>query len=73
MGFHSLEQEIMTQIGKLDTERQRQVLEFARRLARPRGVPARSLLKFAGRISADDLQRMEEVIADCEGIDPDEW
>jgi len=66
MTLPPLEQQIIEQIGKLDAERQRQVLEFAQSLTHSRGVPARSLLKFAGRIESDDLQRMEKAIADCE-------
>ncbi len=73
MPTSSLEQEIIEQIGRLDVERQRQVLKFIRGLTRPQGVSGRSLLAFAGRISPDDLRQMEEAIAECETIDPDEW
>ncbi len=69
----TLTQQIIERVNRLDAEQQQKVLEFMRELERPRGVPARSLLKFAGRIALDDIERMEQAMEDCERIDPDEW
>jgi hypothetical protein len=69
----TLTQQIIERVNRLDTDQQRKVLEFVRELERPRGVSARSLLKFAGRIAPDDIKRMEQAMEDCERIDPDEW
>ena len=42
--------------------------------ARPRGVPARSLLKHAGVLDADSARQMREAIEEgCEQVDPREW
>ncbi len=43
-------------------ELQWRVLEFSRALviSMPRGVPGRQLVRFAGTISLDDLQRMHQ-------------
>lgn len=70
----SVERELIERLHQLDDEQQAQVLEFARSLGRPRGVPAESLLRFAGSIPLDDLEKMSRVIEeDCERINPDEW
>jgi hypothetical protein len=69
----TLAQQIIERISQLDAVQQQRVLDFVRHLERPRGVPARSLLKFAGRIAPDDVKRIEEAIEDCERIDPNEW
>jgi hypothetical protein len=72
----SAEKEILDEIHKLGKDQQQEVLEFARSLARSRlaGSPGKNLLRFAGTIDMDDLQKMTEVIhADCEKIDPNEW
>ncbi|MDP2157570.1 MAG: hypothetical protein Q8K68_07680 [Nitrospirota bacterium] len=64
------------QIGQLDYEHQRRVLDFARALALSgvKGVPGKQLLSFAGAISIDDLKAMEQAIANgCEKIDLNEW
>jgi hypothetical protein len=67
----SFRREILDQISKLDPEQQRKVLDFARRLAvtRPRGVPGKQLLTFAGAIKIDDLQIMTQAIEEgCEKV-----
>jgi len=54
---------------------QEKVLKFIKELAlsEKRGVPGRSLLKYAGFIPQDDLRIMSEVIEhDCRKIDADE-
>ncbi len=72
----ALENEILAQLNKLAPEQQRQVLDFARTLARTelRGVPGGELLRFTGTIPPEDLRAMAKAIEEgCERIDPDEW
>jgi len=73
MATPSIKEQLLNEFEKLSPEQQQQTLDFARSLKRPRGVPARSLLKYAGRIQPDDIKRMEEAIEDCEKIDLNEW
>ena len=68
--------EIIEQLKSLPYELQWRVLEFARALALsvPRGVPGHRLLRFAGVIPPDDVQRMREAIEQgCEQVDVSEW
>jgi hypothetical protein len=72
----TFKKEIINQIGRLDYEHQRRVLDFARALAvtGPKGVPGKQLLSFAGTIPADDLKAMKKAIEDgCEKADLNEW
>ncbi len=72
----TVKKEIMSQIGQLDYEHQRRVLDFARALALtgPKGVPGKQLLSFTGAISLDDLKAMEQAIDNgCEKVDMNEW
>ena len=51
--------------GKIRVEQQRQVLEFARVLAKARrddGVPGKDLLRFAGTIDSEDITTIEQTI-----------
>ena len=69
-------QQLVEQVDRLPPEFQRKVLDFAQALALalPKGVPGRSLVRFAGTIDADDLKAMSQAIkADCEQVDADEW
>jgi hypothetical protein len=66
-----LEAEICKYLHQLPLEQQRHVLEFVRALAAAhvRGVPGRSLLRFAGTIDASDLATMAQAIEDgCEQV-----
>ena len=51
-----IKQEILKQLDHLPTEMQRRVLSFAQELAvsRPKGVPGRELLQFAGILGGDE-------------------
>ena len=72
----SIENEIMSQLGKLPLEKQQRVLHFARALAtdQPLGIPGKDLLRFAGTIETSDLQVMAQVIEeDCEKVNLNEW
>ena len=71
-----LEKELRTRLAELAPEQQQQVLEYARALgeAPRRGVPGRALLRFAGKISADDAREIERAVEEgCEGVDPRAW
>jgi hypothetical protein len=68
----SVEKEILDEIHKLGEDQQKEVLEFVRSLASFElvGVPGKHLLRFAGTINKDDLQKMSEAIqGDCERVD----
>ncbi|MBW6521832.1 MAG: hypothetical protein K0A99_12630 [Desulfoarculaceae bacterium] len=72
----TVKKQIINQMGLLDYEHQRRVLDFARALVVtcPKGVPGKQLLSFAGTIPADDLKVMEQAIEDsCEKVDQNEW
>lgn len=72
----SIIDELIEQLRVMPHHVQWQVLEFVRTLvkAEVRGTPGQQLLRFAGSISADDLQLMDEAIEqDCEHVDINEW
>jgi len=72
----TVKKQIISQMGLLDYEHQRRVLDFARALVVtcPKGVPGKQLLSLAGTIPADDLKTMEQAIEDsCEKVDQNEW
>ena len=72
----SLENEIINHLNKLSSQQQQQVLDFARFLVmtKPIGVPGKELLRFAGAISADDLNLMAQAVKEgCEQVDLNEW
>lgn len=72
----SVEKEILDEIHKLEKGQQTQVLEFVRSFAKSgmEGVPGKTLLRFAGTIEREDLDKMAEAIqADCESVEPHEW
>ncbi len=67
---------VIEQLKELPSELQWRVLEFTRVLAAstPHGVPGRQMLRFAGTIAPDDLQRMRDAIdAGCEQVDSNGW
>lgn len=71
-----LQGEILEQLRMLPVAEQCRVLEFARALAlaRPRGVPGKELLRFAGTIPRDQLQQMKDAIEEgCEQVDAKDW
>jgi hypothetical protein len=71
MMAQTLEAEIREQLNQLPVEQQRWILEFARSLvaARVRGVPGKTLLRFAGAINTDDLTAMKQAIEEgCEQV-----
>ncbi len=71
-----IEQELHKHLSQLAIEQQRQVVDFARRLATSQvhGVEGKTLLQFAGAIEADDLAIMARAIEDdCEQVNTNEW
>jgi hypothetical protein len=69
-------EKIVAQTEALPDELQRRVLEFALTLtsATPAGVAGEHLVRFAGTIPPEDLERIREAIRQgCENIDSDEW
>ncbi|MCX5757162.1 MAG: hypothetical protein NTU83_01385 [Candidatus Hydrogenedentes bacterium] len=72
----SVTQEIVRQVKILPDNLQRQVLAYVETLnaSTQHGIPGSQLLRFAGTIPADDLERMSRAIeTDCEQINPSEW
>jgi hypothetical protein len=72
----SYREAILEQLDRLDADKQRQVLEFARGLARPKGEPGWQLVQHAREIQFphEDLEEMRLAIEEeCERIDLDEW
>lgn len=68
--------EVVEQLEHLPEDLQRRVLAYTRSLARsaPQGVSGQELLRFAGLIPADDLERMRQAVEQgCEQVDPDDW
>ena len=64
---------LIAQVDKLPYDLQLRVLDFAKSLM-PRGVSGKSLLRFEGVISDDDLRLMSKAIEEnCERIDVNEW
>ena len=68
--------EATKQMANLPYDLQEMVLKFIEKLTLfgKSGVSGRSLLKYAGFISPDDLKIMSDVIEnDCRKIDINEW
>ena len=69
----SVKDNLMTQIDKLPHDLQARVLDIIKALT-PKGVEGKSLLRFEGSISADDLQLMSKAIEEgCEKVDINGW
>jgi hypothetical protein len=68
--------EVVEKLTRLPENLQRKVLHYVDTLAaaRPRGVPGKDLLRFAGVISKEDAEEMRSAIeAGCEQVDLNEW
>jgi len=66
----SVTERIIEHVERVSDSQQRQVLDFARRLAGPSGVRGRDLLHFAGSIDPADLEAMSKAIQEgCEKVD----
>jgi hypothetical protein len=68
--------EVAEKLTHLPEDLQRKVLHYVDTLAaaRPRGVPGKDLLRFAGVISKQDADEMRSAIeSGCEQVDLNEW
>ncbi|MEW6066810.1 MAG: hypothetical protein AB1610_00720 [Nitrospirota bacterium] len=64
---------LIAQLDKLPYDLQLRVLDFIKSLI-PKGVEGKSLLRFEGAISTDDLNLMSNAIEEnCEKVDISEW
>jgi len=71
-----VEKELRKQLDQLSVDKQRRVVEFARRLASEEEMVAEGggLLRFAGTIPPDDLAAIAKAIEEgCEQTNPNEW
>lgn len=69
-------EKVLELLRELPYELQWRVLEFTRALALsvPRGVPGEQLVRFAGAIPLDDVERMRQAIEQgCEQVNVNEW
>ena len=76
MGLPWIKQEVLRTMDQLPDEEQRQVLDFVQALARktPQGKPGSVLLRHAGALPPEELDRMSSAIEEaCEQINPDAW
>jgi len=74
--YRTIIDRVVEQLKTMPQPLQSQVLTFAQTLvsAKIRGVPGQQLLQFAGTIPLDELQLMEEAIAQgCKQVDLNEW
>ena len=74
--YTPLIEKVVKYLQTLPYESQRRVLEFTRALASstPHGTPGLTLLRFAGSIPPDDIERMRHAIEEgCEQVNADEW
>ena len=73
MTTKSIKDNLLSQIDKLPYDLQLRVLDFVKALI-PKGVEGKSLLRFEGAISVDDLQLISKTIEEgCGRIDFNEW
>ncbi|MCJ7444148.1 MAG: hypothetical protein MUO26_06400 [Methanotrichaceae archaeon] len=73
MTTQSVKDNLITQIDKLPHDLQVRVLDIIKALT-SKGVEGKSLLRFEGSISKDDLQLMSKAIEEgCEKVDINEW
>jgi len=69
----SVKDNLINQIDKLPHDLQIRALDMIKAL-NPKGVEGKSLLRFEGSISPDDLQLMSKAIEEgCEKVDTNEW
>ena len=69
----TLEQEIVEHVRTLSDEDKREVLGWLRRREMLKGVPGKTLLRFAGTLTPEEAEEMERSLKDFETINEDEW
>jgi len=68
-----IKENLIAQLDILPYALQLRVLDFAKAII-PKGVDGKSLLRFEGAISADDLKLMSKAIEEgCEKVAISEW
>ena len=73
MTTQSVKDNLITQIDKLPHDLQVRLFDIIKALT-SKGVEGKSLLRFEGSISKDDLQLMSKAIEEgCEKVDINEW
>ena len=69
--------QIMNELNKLDSIKQKDVLEYVKRLGSnkaSKGVPGATMLQFSGWLDTDELKAIaKEIDENCEQVDPNEW
>lgn len=68
-----IDTQLLTYFHSLSKPRQLDVLNYLKSLLKKEKSTKSGLLKLAGSISPEDLDKMEEDIKDCEKIDKNEW
>jgi len=74
-----IKRRVIERLDALDVEDKRKVLDLSERLSARAGSPAErdtraALLKYAGTIPRDDLDRISEAIEEgCEEVDEEGW
>ena len=72
----SIVTQVIEQLQELPDNLQRRVLDFVHKLkaTAAKDMPGSQLLQFAGSISHEDLELMQQAIdKECENIDVNEW
>ena len=68
--------EIEKQLETMPEQTQKQVLSYVKSMPspKPKGIPGKDLLHFAGTLSDEDAAEMIKAIEEgCERIDENEW
>lgn len=76
MSSPAIKEQIISQLDRLSEAQQRQVLDFTRSLARPRGTPGKVLIERMRNVQIDpaDLEIMRQAIeGEFEKVDLDDW
>ncbi len=74
MNQRTLDQQVLQYFHELAKAEQLDALNYLKTLLAKRTDRNQALLKLAGSIPEDELQRMERAIAqDCERVDENEW
>jgi hypothetical protein len=62
-----LKEKLLQVVQQSKPEQQQKVLEFAEGFMTPQGVDGKSLLRFAGMIAFDNLNKIQAAIKNCRG------
>ena len=76
MVLPAVKAQILTDLERLSSSEQKRAAELVHALVtpRPKGLPGRELLRFAGALDAESAREMRDAIEEgCERVDLDEW